>query len=159
MLSVGCLRSIRITSLHRYFTPIRHPLIFNPLPVLAVIGSTLLQGVSPWDEEDFSSCLVCPYDHAATTTPPKCSTVPVRFRWNMLLSLYRCELSLRGFHFRGHLCVRFCCGLIIRSYPIGKCVGRLQHLGFPPCCYPSYRVLTPTLVGFIFHGPVINLRL
>ncbi len=26
-------------------------------------------------------------------------------------------------------------------------VGRLQHFGFPPCCYPSYRIPTFILVG------------
>ena len=52
-----------------------------------------------------------------------------------------------AFHFRSHLCVRFRCGLIIRSYPLGKFVDRLQHIDFSPCCYPSYRALTFTLVG------------
>ena len=51
-------------------------------------------------------------------------------------------------HFRSHLCVHFHYGLIIRSCPFDKGVGRLQHLGFPPCCYPSYRVPTLTLAGF-----------
>lgn len=115
----------------------------------AVIEPTFLQRISRWDEEGFSSCLVRPCDHAATTTPPKCLSASVRFRINMLPSPSGCRLSLRVLHFRGHFCVRFRCGLITRSYPCGKCVGRLQHLGFPPCCYPSYRVLTFTLVGFI----------
>jgi hypothetical protein len=32
---------------------------------------------------------------------------------------------------------RFSCGLITRTYPCGKVVGRLQHLGLPSCCYPT----------------------
>ncbi len=38
------LRSIRITRLHRYFGPLRHPLAFGPFPVSTVIGPTSLQG-------------------------------------------------------------------------------------------------------------------
>ncbi|GFU18012.1 hypothetical protein NPIL_689541, partial [Nephila pilipes] len=30
----------------------------------------------------------------------------------------------------------------------GNIVGRLQHFGFPPHCYPSYRTPTFILVGF-----------
>ena len=50
-------------------------------------------------------------------------------------------------HFRSHLCVCFRCGLIIRTYPLGKLVDGLQHLDLSPCCHPSYRALTFTLVG------------
>jgi len=139
---------MRITSFHHYYAPIRHLLIFDSFPVLTVIESTLLQGISPWDEEDFSSCLVCPYDHAATTTPPKSSIVSVRFRLNLLPSLYGREFGLRGFSLSGPPL----CSLSLRPdhslLPYGKFVGRLQHLGFPPCCYPSYRGLTFPLVGF-----------
>lgn len=57
MLLAGCLCSTSVTSLRHYYTPVRHPLIFDSLPGLPVIDSTLLQGLSPWDETGFSSCL------------------------------------------------------------------------------------------------------
>ncbi len=41
------LRSIRITRLHRYYGPLRHPLAFGPFPVSSVIGPTFLQGFLP----------------------------------------------------------------------------------------------------------------
>ena len=41
------LRSVRITRLHRYYGPLRHPLAFGPFPVSAVIGPTSLQGFLP----------------------------------------------------------------------------------------------------------------
>lgn len=58
----------------------------------AVIEPTWLQGLSPWDEEDFSSCLGCPYYHAVTNTPPKYSIVSASFRLNILPS--PCERGL-----------------------------------------------------------------
>lgn len=44
------------------------------------------------------------------------------------------------FYSLGHLCVCFRCSLVTRHYPSDNVVGRLQHLGLPPCCYPSYRI-------------------
>src|SRR6516225_9198330 len=41
-------------------------------------------------------------------------------------------------HFRGHLRVRSRYGLVIRNHPSDGVVDRLQSLGFPPLCYPSY---------------------
>src|SRR6516162_5717976 len=41
-------------------------------------------------------------------------------------------------HFRGHLRVRSRYGLVIRDHPSDGVVDRLQSLGFPPLCYPSY---------------------
>jgi len=46
----------------------------------------------------------------------------------------------RASHFRGHLCVRFRYGLVTRHHPLDGVVDRLQGLGFPKPCYPSYRV-------------------
>ncbi|KLT23358.1 hypothetical protein wVul_0561 [Wolbachia endosymbiont of Armadillidium vulgare str. wVulC] len=50
-------------------------------------------------------------------------------------------------YFRGHLCVRFRYSLVIHHYSYNNVVGRLQHLGFPQYCYPSYRIPTFVLVG------------
>ena len=41
-------------------------------------------------------------------------------------------------HFRGHLRVHFRYGPVTRDLPKGGLVDRLQSLGFPPPCYPSY---------------------
>jgi hypothetical protein len=51
-------------------------------------------------------------------------------------------------HFRGHLCVRLRYGLETRPHPLDEAVERLQKVGFPPPCSPSYRALAFPLVGF-----------
>jgi len=45
--SVWPLRSIRISRLHRYSEPLRHPLAFGPFPVSTVIGPTFLREFLP----------------------------------------------------------------------------------------------------------------
>ena len=51
-------------------------------------------------------------------------------------------------HFRGHLCVRLRYSLETRPHPIDEAVERLQKVGFPSPCSPSYRALAFPLVGF-----------
>jgi len=51
-------------------------------------------------------------------------------------------------HFRGHLCVRLRYGLETRPHPEDEAVERLQKVGFPSPCSPSYRALALPLVGF-----------
>jgi len=51
-------------------------------------------------------------------------------------------------HLRGHLCVRLRYGLETRPHPMDEAVERLQKVGFPSPCSPSYRALTFPLVGF-----------
>ena len=41
-------------------------------------------------------------------------------------------------YFRGHLCVHLRYGPLTRCHPCDGLVDRLQSLGFPPPCYPSY---------------------
>src|SRR5262249_43002588 len=43
--------------------------------------------------------------------------------------------------------VRFRYSLVTRNHPFDGFVGRLQSLGFPPPCYPSYGAPTLTPVG------------
>ena len=43
--------------------------------------------------------------------------------------------------------VRFRYSLVTRNHPLDGFVGRLQSLGFPPPCYPSYGAPTSTPVG------------
>jgi hypothetical protein len=50
-------------------------------------------------------------------------------------------------HFRGHLCVRLRYGPMTRHHPADGVVERLQKVGFPSSCSPSYRVLAFPLVG------------
>src|SRR2546426_4301304 len=63
------------------------------------------------------------------------------------LHLHGCRLGLRGYHFRGHLCVRLRYGLETRPHPADEAVERLQKVGFPSPCAPSYRALAFPLVG------------
>jgi hypothetical protein len=51
-------------------------------------------------------------------------------------------------HFRGHLCVRLRYSLATRHHPVDGVVERLQDVGFPSPCSPSYRALAFPLVGF-----------
>ena len=51
-------------------------------------------------------------------------------------------------HFRGHLCVRLRYSLETRPHPTDEAVERLQKVGFPSPCSPSYRALAFSLVGF-----------
>jgi hypothetical protein len=51
-------------------------------------------------------------------------------------------------HFRGPLCVRFRYSLDTRPHPADGVVERLQEVGFPSPCSPSYRALAFPLVGF-----------
>src|SRR5256886_6742664 len=64
------------------------------------------------------------------------------------LRLHGCRLGLRGYHFRGHLCVRLRYGLETRPHPMDEAVERLQKVGFPSPCSLSYRALALPLVGF-----------
>src|SRR5215831_21108364 len=63
------------------------------------------------------------------------------------LHLHGCRLGLRGYHFRGHLCVRLRYGLETRPHPTDEAVERLQEVGFSSPCSPSYRALAFPLVG------------
>ena len=50
-------------------------------------------------------------------------------------------------HLRGHLCVRLRYSLETRHHPTDGVVERLQEVGFPSPCSPSYRALAFPLVG------------
>ena len=50
-------------------------------------------------------------------------------------------------HLRGHLCVRLRYSLETRHHPADGAVERLQRVGFPSPCAPSYRALAFPLVG------------
>ena len=75
--TAGSLRSLGVTPVHRYSKPFRHLLAFLPFPGSAGYRSDLLQSISLWDEEGFSSCVTCPCHRAAPTTPPECHVASV----------------------------------------------------------------------------------
>ena len=114
--TAGSLRSLGVTPVHRYCRPFRHLLAFLPFPGSAGYRSDLLQSISLWDEEGFSSCLTCPCYRAVPTTPPECHVASVSPRHVMLPSPRSRELGLRiYFFFRGHLWVYFHYGPVTRS--------------------------------------------
>jgi len=67
--AAGSLRSLGVTPVHRYCRPFRHLLAFLPFPGSAGYRSDLLQSISLWGEEGFSSCLTCPCHRAAPNHP------------------------------------------------------------------------------------------
>ena len=146
----------RVPSLHGHYPA--SPLLRTPPPPSAssvdfpgspVIRPTLLPPISRRDAEGFSSCLACPCPHAVAPTPPEWSAASASLRRPMLPSPFTVAGSASGAaHFRGHLCVRLRYGLETRPHPADEAVERLQKVGFPSPCSPSYRALAFPLVGF-----------
>jgi len=97
--TAGSLRSLGVTPVHRYCRPFRHLLAFLPFPGSSGYRSDLLQSVSLWDEEGFSSCSTCPCHRAVPTTPPECHVASVSPRHAMLPSPRTRELGLRIYFF------------------------------------------------------------
>jgi hypothetical protein len=93
--TAGSLRSLGITPVPRYCKPFRHLLAFLPFPGSAGYRSDLLQSLSLWDEEGFSSCSTCPCHRAVPTTPPECHVASVSPRHAMLPSPRSRGLGLR----------------------------------------------------------------
>ena len=93
--TAGSLRSLGVTPVHRYCKPFRHLLAFLPFPGSAGYRSDLLQSLSLWDEEGFSSCSTCPCHRAVPTTPPECHVASVSPRHAMLPSPRSRGLGLR----------------------------------------------------------------
>ena len=93
--TAGSLRSLGITPVHRYFEPFRHLLAFLPFPGSSGYRPDLLQSISLWGEEGFSSCLTCPCHRAAPTTPPECHVASVSPRHAMLPSSIGRRLGFR----------------------------------------------------------------
>ena len=107
--TVGSLRSLGVTPVHRYCKPFRHLLAFLPFPGLAGYRSDLLQSISPWDEEGFSSCSTCPCHRAVPTTPPECHVASVSPRHACCLRPEAGGSASGSILFRGHLWVYFRC--------------------------------------------------
>lgn len=137
--TVGRLRSTGITPLQRYYAPIRHPLAFGPLPGVAGYRTYLAPGISPRGETGFSSCLACPCHHAVATHPAEVvGSSRSDFDPPCCLRPTVAGSAFGDTHCRGHHCVHCCYGLVTRHLPKEGAVDRLQSLGLPPPCDPSY---------------------
>jgi hypothetical protein len=143
----GPLRSADITPLHRYYGPIRHPLVSGRLPGFAGYTAYLAPAISRWDEEGLSSCSACPCHRAVASTPPRWPAVSVSVRLVMLPSPLRGRLGPRGYSLSRPQRVHLCYGPVTRSLPWGDFVDRLQSFSFHHLCYPNYRALTSTPAG------------
>lgn len=139
LLTAGSLCSPGVTPAPCSYGPIRHPLVFGPFPAVHGYKTYLSPGISPRDEEGFSSCSVCPCHRAVAPTPPKWTAVPISFRISMLPSPYGCRLGLWGFSLSGpplrSLSLRP--GDSLAS--LADCfVNGLQVVGLPCTCHSSY---------------------
>jgi hypothetical protein len=63
--------------------------------------------ISPWGEEGFSSCLMCPCHRAIANTPPKWFAASVSLRRAMLPSSSSEDFGLWGKIFRGYFAFTF----------------------------------------------------
>ena len=113
--TAGSLRSLGVTPVHRYCRPFRHLLAFLPFPGSAGYRSDLLQSISLWDEEGFSSCLTCPC--TVLSLPPRRSVMSHRSARAMSCCLRPAAGSSASgsIFFRGHLWVYFHYGPVTRS--------------------------------------------
>src|SRR5215475_6981486 len=147
--TVGSLCSPGITPLHHYYGPLRHPRVFSRFP--GVAGYTGLPCSS-----DFAlgrggllqllsvSSFPCRRSHPARVVRrvSQSATAHAAFTFPVAGS------ASGAAHFRGHLCVRLRYSLETRPHPTDEAVERLQKVGFPSPCSPSYRALAFSLVGF-----------
>jgi hypothetical protein len=124
---------------HGCYGPIRHPLAFSPLPGFAGTRTYLAPAISRRSKEGFSSCLACPCHCAVASTPPKWNSRIGQISATHVAFTFPVAGSAFGFfHFRGRIHVHFRYGPMTRAFPKEMPVDRLQGLGFPPPCYPSY---------------------
>ena len=121
-----------------HYTPLRHPLAFGSLPGVTGYRVYLAPAISRRGEEGFSSCSACPCHRAVATTPPKwvsrvnqvsAAHAAFAFRLQARPSEYTLEAT-------SAFTSRY--GPMTRNLPKGDLVDRLQKIGFPPPCYPSY---------------------
>jgi len=99
MSTAGCLCSTDVTPLRSYYSPFRHPPVFDPLPGFAGYKTYLAPMVSHRDGEGFSSCSACPCHRAVAITPLEWYAVSVRFRRTLLPSHYGQVLDLQNYEF------------------------------------------------------------
>jgi hypothetical protein len=97
--TAGCLRSTGVTPLLSYYSPIRHPPVFDLLPGFSGYKIYLAPVISHRDGEGFSSCSICPCHRAVAITPLEWCAVSVRFRHPMLPSHSSYVLNLQGYEF------------------------------------------------------------
>ena len=147
--TVGSLRSTGMTPFRPSYGPFRHPRVFDRFPGGTGYTASLAPTISRWDAEGFSSCLACPCPHAVAPTPPEWGSRVSQSTAPHAAFAFTVAGSASGAaHVRGHLCVRWRYGLATRPHPEDEAVERLQKVGFPSPCSPSYRALTFPLGGF-----------
>ena len=144
--TAGPLRPADITPPHRYYWPLRHPLVFHRFPGFASYTTSCSADFSR-DEEGFSSCLAHPCHRAAANTPPECLTASVSCGDPCCLRPFGAGSAPGVFGFRGHLCVHFRCGPMTRSPSQRWLCRSALSARFLRECDPSYRVLTLALVS------------
>jgi len=109
----------------------------------------LLPPISRRDAAGFSSGSACPCPHAVAPTPPEwVSRVSQSTTPHAAFAFTGAGSASGAAHGRGHLGVRVRYGLATRPHPEDEAVERLQKVGFPSPCSPSYRALAFPLVGF-----------
>jgi hypothetical protein len=108
-------------------------------PVAPVIGPTQLPAISQPGRGGFLQLLclslpLCRRFHPAEVDQPHRSDFggPCCLRPSVAGSAFGAT------QFRGHIRVHFRYGPMTRTFPYGRLVDRLQSIGFPPPCYPSY---------------------
>ena len=83
--------------LRRYYGPVRHPLVFRPLPRGTGYRAYLAPPISRGDEEGFSSCLARPGHRAVALTPPEWPVATASLRRVIRPSPPDYGLGLRSF--------------------------------------------------------------
>ena len=136
--AAGRLRSTGITPPPRYYSPIRHPLAFGPLPGVAGYRAYLAPAISHRGEEGFSSCSACPCHRAVATTPPKWVSRVNQVSTAHAAFAFRLQARPSEYTFEATSAFTSRYGPMTRNLPKGDLVDRLQKFGFPPPCYPSY---------------------
>ena len=136
--TAGRLRSTGITPLPRYSAPIRHPLAFSLLPGVSGYKAYPAPAISRRGEEGFSSCSACPGHRAGAITPPKWSSRLVQPSAAHAAFAERMPARPSGLALSGPPLRSLSLRPDDSQSPQGDSVDRLQDVGFPPPCYPSY---------------------
>ena len=129
--------STRVTRLHDYYGPLRHPVCLRPFSRVSVTGTIFSRDFSLGHTGllQFPSCPCC---RVAANTPPVCNIAPASLRCSILSSPRIDWLDHRS------LGIYEACSAFTRvatrqlaHQPCADFVGRLQHIDYSSCCYPS----------------------
>ena len=131
------LRSIRITRLRRYYGPLRHPVCLRPFSRVHSYRTDLPPRISPGASRTSPVSVVslfpCRRHYPAGVGHPFSQPAIAHSVFTSFRQVRPPEFSLN------EACSAFTC-VATRSLahqPEADFVGRLQHLDYSPCCYPS----------------------